>query len=46
MTVMGLHPAEAVCGEEPHWKLIPVSMQYEAADITDNDNFGAALEAT
>jgi hypothetical protein len=43
---MGLHPAKAVCGEEPHWKLSPVSLQYEAADITDNDNFGAALEAT
>jgi hypothetical protein len=46
MTEMGLHPANAVCREEPHWKLSPVSLQYDAADITDNDNFGAALEAT
>ena len=45
-TEMGLHPADAVCGEEPHWKLSPVSLQHDAADITDNDNFGAALEAT
>jgi hypothetical protein len=46
MTEVGLHPANAICGEEPHWKLSPVSLQYEAADITDNDNFGAALKAT
>ena len=31
---------------EPHWKLSPVSLQYDAADITDDDNFGAALEVT
>ena len=43
--LMGLHPADAVCGEEPHWKLSPVSLQYDAADMTDNDNFGTALEA-
>ena len=42
---MGLHPADDICGEEPHWKLSPVSMQYDAADITNDDNFGAALEA-
>jgi hypothetical protein len=46
MTETGLHPADAVCGDEPHWKLSPVSLQYDAADITNNDNFGAALEAT
>ena len=46
ITEMGLHLADAVCGEEPHWKLSPVSRQYDTADITDNDNFGAALEAT
>jgi hypothetical protein len=46
MTEMGLHPADTVCGEEPHWKLCPISLQYDAADITDDDNFGAALEAT
>jgi hypothetical protein len=46
MSEMGLHPADVVCREEPHWKLSPVSLQYEAADITDDDNFGAALEAT
>eukprot|EP00804_Cyclotella_cryptica_P004620 CCRYP_006942-RA/>CCRYP_006942-RA protein AED:0.23 eAED:0.23 QI:0/-1/0/1/-1/1/1/0/675 len=43
---MGLHLADAACGEEPHWKLSPVSLQYDAADITDDDIFGAALEAT
>ena len=43
---MGLHPANAICGEEPHWKLSPVSLHYDAADITDDDNFGDALEAT
>eukprot|EP00804_Cyclotella_cryptica_P025829 CCRYP_002699-RA/>CCRYP_002699-RA protein AED:0.25 eAED:0.20 QI:0/-1/0/1/-1/1/1/0/678 len=43
---MGLHSADAACGEEPHWKLSPVSLQYDAADITHDDNFGAALEAT
>ena len=43
---MGLHQADAVCGEEPHWKLSPVPLQYDAADITDDDNFGATLEAT
>ena len=46
VTEMGLHPADTVCGEEPHWKLSPFSLQHDAADITDNDNFGAALEAT
>ncbi|KAL3786440.1 hypothetical protein HJC23_011021 [Cyclotella cryptica] len=46
VTGMGLHLADAACGEEPHWKLSPVSLQYDAADITDDDNFGAALEAT
>jgi hypothetical protein len=45
-TEMGLHTADADCGEEPHWKLSPASLQYDAADITDDDNFGAALEAT
>jgi hypothetical protein len=37
--------ADAACYEEPHWKLIPVSPQYDAADVTDDDNFGTALEA-
>jgi hypothetical protein len=46
MTEMGLHLADAVCRVDPHWKLSPVSLQYDAADITDDDNFGAALEAT
>ena len=45
MTEMGLHPTY-VCREEPQWKLSPVSLQYDAADITYDDNFGAALEAT
>jgi hypothetical protein len=43
---MGLLASDAICGEEPHWKLSPVSLQYDAADITNDDNFGAALEAT
>jgi hypothetical protein len=46
MTETGLHPTDTICGEEPRWKLNPVSLQYDAADITDDDNFGAALEAT
>jgi hypothetical protein len=37
--------ADAACEEEPHWKLSPVSLQYDAADVTDKDNFGAALKA-
>ena len=36
--------AEATCDEEPHWKLSPVLLQYDAADVTDDDNFGMALE--
>jgi len=31
--------------EESHWKLNPVSLQYDAADMTDGNNFGMALEA-
>jgi len=42
---MGTLPANAVGDEEPHWKRSPVSLQYDAADVTDNDNFGMALEA-
>ena len=45
-TEMGLRMADAVRKEEPHWKLSPVSLQNEADYITDNDNFGIALEAT
>ena len=37
--------AAADCDEEPHWKLSSVSLQYDAADVTDDDNFGMALEA-
>jgi hypothetical protein len=43
---MGLYWANASCREEPNWKLSPVSLHYDAADITDNDNIGAALAAT
>ena len=32
-TEMGLHPDDAICREEPHWKLSPVSLQYDAADL-------------
>ena len=41
---LGTHLADANGVEEPHWKLSPVSLQYAAADVTDNDNFGIALE--
>ena len=37
--------ADAASTEESHWKLSPLSLQYDAADVTDHDNFGAALEA-
>ena len=30
----------------PHWKLSEVSVQYDAADVLDVDNFAQALEAT
>jgi hypothetical protein len=46
MAEMGLHFADAICGEEPLWKLSPVSLQYYDADVTDDDTFGAALGAT
>jgi hypothetical protein len=42
---MGRPLVDAVGGEEPCWKLSPVSLQYDAADVTGNDNFGLALEA-
>jgi hypothetical protein len=42
---MGTHLADADGVEEPHWKLSQVSLQYDTADVTDNDNFGMALEA-
>ena len=37
--------ADAANTKELHWKLSPVSLQYNAADVTDDDNFSAALEA-
>ena len=37
--------AAAACDEEPYWKLSPVSLQYNAADVTDDNNFSVALEA-
>ena len=30
--------------EEPHWKLSQVSLQYNTADVTDDDNLGVALK--
>jgi hypothetical protein len=36
--------ADATSAKEPHWKLSPVSLKYDAADVTDDDNFGMALE--
>ena len=32
--------------EEPHWKLSPVSLQYNTADVHNDDNLGMALEAS
>ena len=37
--------ADAACNEELHWKLSPLSLQYDAADVTDDNNLGTALEA-
>ena len=34
---------DAACDEEPDWKLSPVFLQYDTADVTDNDNYGTAL---
>ena len=34
------------CEEEPHWKLSPVSLQYNTAVVHDDDNLGVALEAS
>ena len=42
---MGPRLADADGVEEPHWKRSQVSLQYDTADVTDNDNFGTALEA-
>jgi hypothetical protein len=44
MAKMGTLSTNAVRGEEPHWKLSSVSLQYDAANVTDDDNLGAALE--
>jgi hypothetical protein len=43
---MGMRSANAIHEEEPHWKLSQVSLQCNAADMTDDDNLGVALEAT
>jgi hypothetical protein len=32
--------------DNPVWKLSKVSMQYDTADVFDDDNFGTALDAT
>jgi hypothetical protein len=45
-TTMGTRSADAVCKEEPHWKLSQVFLQYDTADVTDADKLGVALEAT
>ena len=42
---IGDRHADASREEEPHWKLSPVSLQYDTADIHDDDNLGVALEA-
>ena len=36
--------AKATCDKESHWKLSPVSLQYDAADGTDDVIFGMAPE--
>ncbi len=38
--------ADANRKEEPDWKLSPVSLQYDTADVHNDDNLGMALEAT
>lgn len=37
--------ADAGIDGEPHWKYSQVSLQQVAVDVTDDDNFGLALEA-
>jgi hypothetical protein len=37
---------DATCSKEPQWKLSPDFLQNDAADVTDDDNFGTALEAS
>jgi hypothetical protein len=32
--------------DTPTWKLSQVSMQYDTADVFDDDNFGTALDST
>ncbi len=43
---MGTSFAKVDHEEEPHWKLSPVSLQYNTADVYNDDNLGVALEAT
>jgi hypothetical protein len=48
-TSEGLGITDPVGVEEvdtPTWKLSQVSMQYDTADVFDDDNFGTALDAT
>jgi hypothetical protein len=44
MAGMGTHSTNAISDEEPHWKLSTISLQYNSADVTDDDNFDMALE--
>ncbi len=32
--------------KEPHWKLSPVSLQYDTDDVHDDDNLGVSMKAT
>ena len=43
---LGDRHTDASHEEEPHWKLSPVSLQYDTADVHSDDNLGVALEAT
>ena len=36
--------ADTASTEDPHWKRSHVTLQYDAVDVTDDNNFGTALE--
>ena len=46
MAKMGTRYIKAYHKEDPHWKLSPVSLQYDTADLHDDDDLGVSLEVT
>ncbi len=46
MAERGVRYANANHEEEPHWKLSPVSLPYNTADVHNDHSLGMALEAT